>query len=215
MAARSSDPNEDEAKYGKLQYRHENEPAKIYPMLERIMDRVNRAIYRRLNPRMSKLHPWLVCFDVGMPREVFDLLYQNILGESCYGIEVKEGPRSVTKWFVKLRRLVVLFDKFVNCEGFEKELKGDKGCVNVVVDGERKGSFEYKIKEEILKVKLHYGYWNNCTNILSPIPFSKLFDKAKNMTTTENIVVQLLVNMIMPHKGESRLAQTSIAWSPK
>ena len=205
MAARSSDPNEDEvigriksaldreklklmcetsnshrsidlsatfkeldrvvadvvkAKYGKLQYRHENEMAKIYPMLERIMDRVNRAIYRRLNPRMSKLHPWLVCFDVGMPRELFDLLYKNILSESCYGIEVKEGPRSVTIWFAKLRRLVVLFDKFVNCEGFEKELKGDKGRVKVVVDGERKGSFEYKIKEEILKVKLHYGYWN-------------------------------------------------------
>ena len=102
MAARSSDPNEDEvigriksaldreklklmcetsnshrsidlsatfkeldrvvadvvnAKYGKLQYRHENEMPKIYPMLERIMDRVNRAIYRRFNPRMSKLHP--------------------------------------------------------------------------------------------------------------------------------------------------------------
>ena len=55
------------AKYGRLQDRHKNEMANVYPILERIMERTNRGIFRRLTPRMSKLHPWVVLVDMGMP----------------------------------------------------------------------------------------------------------------------------------------------------
>lgn len=148
------------AKYGRLQHRHEYEQGKLFPMLERVMERSSRAILRRMSPRMSKLHPWLVCFEVAIPQEVFGLLHKSILGESSYGLEIEESPRCISLKFTKLRRLVVLFNKFIDCGGFEKQFKGGKGHAKVIVDSEKKGVFNYMLKEEILKGQIHYGYWN-------------------------------------------------------
>ena len=99
------------------------------------------------------LHPWSFCIDIGMPREVFNLLHKNILGESNYGLEVKEGSRSVILLFVKHRRFVVLFDKFLDCGGFEKALKGGNGHTKIIVDAEKKGSFEYVMREDSFESK--------------------------------------------------------------
>ena len=44
-------------------------------------------IIRRLSPKMSKVHPWMVCFDLSMPYEDFaDLLKEEILGLTRFGI---------------------------------------------------------------------------------------------------------------------------------
>ena len=61
--------------------------------------------------------------------------------------------------FTKLRRLVVLFNKFIECGGFQKQLNEGKGHVKVIVDSEKE-VFEYVLKEEVLRGKLYYGYWN-------------------------------------------------------
>lgn len=66
-------------KYGPLCYRHEHEISHVYPMLERTMIRAKNGINRRLTPRMSKIHPWMICFDVPMPQEVFNLLNKGIV----------------------------------------------------------------------------------------------------------------------------------------
>ena len=50
------------------------------------------AIIRRLNPKMSIVHPWMVCFDLPMPHEVFDLLNKEILGLTRVGIEAEDTP---------------------------------------------------------------------------------------------------------------------------
>lgn len=68
------------AKYGSLEHRHEFEQARLFPVLERVMEKTHRTIIQRLTPRMSKLYPWLVCFDVSMPQEVFNLFLKTILG---------------------------------------------------------------------------------------------------------------------------------------
>ena len=45
--------------------------------------------------------------------------------------------------------------------GFEKQFSGSKGHAQIIVDTEKTGCFEYSMRKEILKVKLHYGYWNS------------------------------------------------------
>ena len=61
-------------KYGPLRYRNEHEISHVYPMLERTMIRAKNGINRCLTLRMSKIHPWMSCFDVLMPQEVFNVL---------------------------------------------------------------------------------------------------------------------------------------------
>ena len=45
-------------------------------------------IIRRLSPKRSKVHPWMVCFDFSMPHEDFaHLLNKEILGLTRFGIQ--------------------------------------------------------------------------------------------------------------------------------
>ena len=59
-------------KYGPLRDRYQHEIGPISSTLERTMIRAKKGIYRRLSPRMSKIHPRMICFDVPMPQEVFN-----------------------------------------------------------------------------------------------------------------------------------------------
>ena len=45
---------------------------------------------------MNKLHSWLICFDVAMPQEMFTVFHKTVLGCTQYGLDVLEGPNSVT-----------------------------------------------------------------------------------------------------------------------
>lgn len=147
-------------KYGPLRYRHQHEISQVYPMLERIMIRAKKGINRRLSPRMSKIHPWMICFDLPMPQEVFELLNKGIVNRTSYGVEVLQEPGSVTITFTNMRRLCALFNKFEDCEGFIKDLGTGKGVVKLIVDDGKNGIMRYKFKEEILQFNCHYGYWN-------------------------------------------------------
>ena len=109
---------------------------------------------------MSKVHPWMVCFDHAMPQEVYNLMHKEILGRTSYGIEVKDKPGSVTITFSSLRRLCNLFNQFEDCGGFRKQLGEGKGEVKLIVNDEKKGTMVYNAKEEILRAKFYYGYWN-------------------------------------------------------
>ena len=59
--------------FGGIRERPKHKLGELYPMLQRCMIRAKSAIDRRLYPRMSKLHPWMVVFDLPMAREVFSL----------------------------------------------------------------------------------------------------------------------------------------------
>ena len=148
------------AKFGALRKRPKYRIGELYPMLERNMIRAKTAIYRRLSSKMSKLHPWIVCFDLPMAQEVFNLLHKEILGITRYGVEVKETPRSVAITFSSLRRLCHLFDQFEDCGGFKKQLGEGKGEAKLIVNDEKKGTMVYNAKEEILRAKFYYGHWN-------------------------------------------------------
>ena len=56
-------------------------------MLQRSMGRAKTAIIHRLSPKMSIVHPWMICFDLPMPHEVFDLLNKEIFGLTRFGID--------------------------------------------------------------------------------------------------------------------------------
>ena len=62
--------------------RHQHEISHVYLMLERTMVRAKNGIFRRLSPRMSKIHPWMVCLDIPMPHEVFHLLNKGIVNRT-------------------------------------------------------------------------------------------------------------------------------------
>ena len=96
----------------------------ICPILQRSMVRAKTAIIRRLSPKMSIVHPWMACFDLPMPHEVFEFLIKENLGLTRFGIEVEDTPGSVimTVTFSNLRRLSNLFDQFKDCSGFRKQL---------------------------------------------------------------------------------------------
>ena len=147
-------------KYGPLCYRHEHEISHVYPMLVRTMIHAKNGIYRRLSPRMSKIHPWMICFDVPMAQEVFNLFNKGIVNRTSYGVFFSEKPGSVTITFTNIRRLCALFDKFEDCEAFTKELTAGKGVVKLIVDDRKNGIMTYKFKEEILQFNFHYEYWN-------------------------------------------------------
>ena len=105
--------------------------ARLCPMLQRSMGRAKTAIIHRLSPKMSIVHPWVICFDLPMPHEVFDLLNKEILGLTRFGIDT---PGSVTITFSNLRRLSYLFDPFQDCGGFRKQLGNGKGEAKLIVN---------------------------------------------------------------------------------
>ena len=73
-------------KYGPLCYQHEHKIGHVYPMLVRTMICAKNGIYRCLSPRMSKIRPWMICFDVLMAQEVFNLLCKGIVNRTSYGV---------------------------------------------------------------------------------------------------------------------------------
>ena len=123
-------------------------------MLQRCMIRAKCAIDRRLSPRMSKVHPWMVIFDLPMAQEVFNILHKDVLGPTRYGWEVEEKPGSVTITFFSLRRLCHLFDKFMDCGGFIKQLGEGKGQVKLIVSQEKKRSDDLQCKSRVFASKI-------------------------------------------------------------
>ena len=83
----------------------------ICPMLQRGVVRARTAIIHRLCP-MSTVHPWMVCFDLPMPHEVFDFLNKEILSLTRFGIEAEDtqGLVIMIVAFSKLRRSSNVFD---------------------------------------------------------------------------------------------------------
>ena len=127
-------------------------------MPQRSMVRVKTAIIRRLSPKMSIVHPWMICFDLPMPHQVFDLLNKEILGLTRFGIDT---PGSVTITFSNLRRLSYLYDQFQDCGGFRKQLGKGKREAKLIVNSEKKETMVYNVKEQFLRAKFFYGYWNS------------------------------------------------------
>ena len=119
-------------------------------MLQRSMGRAKTAIIHRLSPKMSIVHPWMICFDLPMPHEVFDLLNKEILGLTRFGIDT---PGSVTITFSNLRRLSYLYDQFQDCGGFRKQLGKGKREAKLIVNSEKKEIMVYNAKEQILRAK--------------------------------------------------------------
>ena len=90
----------------------------IFPRLQRGMVRAKTAIIHRLCP-MSTVHPWMVCFDLPMPYEVFDFLNKEILSLTRFGIEV-EDTQGLVVMIVTFSNLNL--DQFKDCGGFRKQL---------------------------------------------------------------------------------------------
>ena len=103
----------------------------------------------------------MVCFDLPMPQEVFNLLRKEVLGRTRYGVEVEEKPGLVAIKFSSLRRLCNLFDQFEDWGKFRKQLGEGKGEAKLIVNDEKKGTMMYIAKEELLRAKFYYGYWNS------------------------------------------------------
>ena len=112
------------------------------------MDRAKTAIIHRLSPKLSIVHPWMICFDLPMPHEVFDLLNKEILGLTRFGIDTLG---SVTITFSNLRRLSYLYDQFQDCGGFRKQLGKGKREAKLIVNSEKKEIMVYNAKEQILR----------------------------------------------------------------
>ena len=91
------------------------------------MVRAKTAIIRRLSPKMSVVHPWIVCFDLPTPHEVFDLLNKEILGLKRFGIEAEYTPLRFSDYNISsLRRLSHLFDRFEILVALESNLVKEK-----------------------------------------------------------------------------------------
>ena len=88
----------------------------ICPMLQRGMVRAKTAVIHRLCP-VSTVHPWMVCFDLLMPHEVFDFLNKEILSPTRFGIELEDtqGLVIMIVTFSNLRRSSNVFDQFKDC----------------------------------------------------------------------------------------------------
>ena len=122
------------------------------------MGRAKTEITHRLSAKMSIVHLWMICFDVLMPHKVFDLLNKGIIGLTRFGIDT---PGSVTITFSNLRRLSYLYDQFQDCGGFRKQLGKGKREAKLIVNSEKKEIMVYNAKEQILRAKIFYGYWNS------------------------------------------------------
>ena len=83
------------ANFGTLSQRGKHDIIPAWPMLERCINRIQQSISRRLSTRMSKVHPWMVCFDVVLARELFDVLLKRVLNITSYGLEIEETE---SKW---------------------------------------------------------------------------------------------------------------------
>ena len=98
----------------------------------------------------------MVVFDLPMAREVFNLLRNEILGRTRYGVEVEEKPGTVKITFFSLRRLCHFFDQFENCGEFVKQLGEGKGQIKLIVSEDKKGVLTYNEKAECLQAKFYY-----------------------------------------------------------
>lgn len=115
------------------------------------MIRAKNGIYRCLTTRMSTVHPWMVCCDIHMPREVFDLFCKGTMNLSrCSGNEL-EKCGSVTTTFTNMRRVCVLCDKFKQCNGFTKELGVGRKWLSLEL-----GRKQYTMKNKQYRVFVGY-----------------------------------------------------------
>lgn len=92
--------------------------------------------------RRHELLPWVICFDVTMPQEVFTLLHEWVIS---YGLDVLGLAWFSTITFTNMRRMCTLFNKFEDCKGFAKELGARKGVVKLIVDDSKNGIIKYNL----------------------------------------------------------------------
>ena len=91
-------------KFGGLRERPNHSIGELYPILQRSMIRAKTAIFRRLSSKMSKVHPWMVCFDLPIPQEDFNpvSIKHGLRTTDCglsikYGLGIKRGLEN-TDW---------------------------------------------------------------------------------------------------------------------
>ena len=84
--------------FGAIRERPNYKLGELCPMLQRCMIRAKCAIDRRLSPRMSKVHPWMV----------FNILHKDVLGLTRYGYEVEEKPWFCNNYFFQSEKTMSL-----------------------------------------------------------------------------------------------------------
>lgn len=76
----------------------------------------------------------MVCGDIHMLREVFDLFCKGTVNFTRCSVNELEKCGSVTITFTNMRRVCVLCDEFEECNRFIKELGGRRKWLSLELD---------------------------------------------------------------------------------
>lgn len=152
--------------FGCLRSKHEHRIGRYFPMLQRMAQRWYKQFLRRLSFRCAPRNPWKVLLEVGLPKELFDLI-KTITSSTNYGVltgETKGRKSKVVLAFTSFARVRSVFNRIMNTSYSDKEfLKKnfkDTKKIEAIIDEDKQFGMTYDYNKEILQFDFHYGVWN-------------------------------------------------------
>lgn len=139
----------------------------LWPMTRRYLQSLHQRMYRRLRSKANTASPYFCSFSLEMPREVFDIIWKNIINKNSFGNTVNVTPVCVRITITDFRKAVYLFDhmnkdySLINKEELLMKTYEDGGIAKVVISLSQPMVLMFRVNFDTLLVNYSYGYWNS------------------------------------------------------
>ena len=139
----------------------------LWPMTKRILEKLHSGIAVRLRKTPTTASPYFCKVDREVPREVFDIIWKEIVEHNGFGHEANQTTATVTIRITDRRKAVYIFNK-MNSDGcivekakLLRKYFDDESKAEVIITKEQPLIIKYRKNSEVLTLTFHYGYWNS------------------------------------------------------
>ena len=141
-------------------------------MIVNTLRKIHLKICRRLRSSPSLATPWRGDFTMDIPKEVFSIIFEEIIEHNGYGHESKETAACIEVSVTEKKKAMFIFNHInteedikAKDEMLQKKLKskGENSLekCEIVVSEITPLKFKYSKNTEVLSVQFSYGYWNS------------------------------------------------------
>ena len=140
-------------------------------MVVNTLRKIHLKICRRLRSSPSLATPWRADFTMDIPKEVFSVIFEEIIKHNGYGHESKETTSLIEVSVNEKKKAIFIFNHINVKEdiiGKEELLQKKFKCkgenalerCEIIVNKLTPLRFKYSKSTEVLSVHFSYGYWN-------------------------------------------------------
>lgn len=140
-------------------------------MVVNTLRKIHLKICRRLRSSPSLATPWRADFTMNIPKQVFSVIFEEIVKHNGYGHESKETTSLIEVSVTEKKKAIFIFnhinvkeDIIAKEELLQKKFKckGENSLerCEIIVNKLTPLRFKYSKNTEVLSVNFSYGYWN-------------------------------------------------------